>query len=221
MTPTKTMSRAAALAVAGGAAYALARWPRMSTWGATVQEAIEVLPGDEVITEPKYRTTHAVSIDAPPERVWAWLVQLGQGRGGMYSYDWLENLVGLRMHSAQRIIPELQELRVGDTIRMVPEGTQPDLSFVVARVEPPHLLVLGPAAPREESMESGYPYPVWTFVVRPEGERGSRLVVRFSSDFKPTPTGWLSNKYALEPVHFVMERKMLLTLKDRAEHVAA
>lgn len=220
MTHNRTTTRAAALTLAGGAAYLLSQWPRMTSWGAAPEEVYEELPGDEIVGEAKYRTTHAVTIDAPPERVWAWLVQMGQGRGGMYSYDWLENLVGLKMHSAQRIIPELQELHVGDTIRMVPEGTEPDLRFAVARVEPPHLLVLGPDAPREESIESGYPYPVWTFVVRPTGKRASRLVVRFQSDFKPTVRGWLGNKYALEPVHFLMERKMLLTIKDRAEHVA-
>lgn len=215
----KTMTRAAAVTLAGGAAYLLAQWPRMTNWGAEPEEVYEELPGDEIVGEAKYRTTHAVTIDAPPERVWAWLVQMGQGRGGMYSYDWLENVVGLHMHSARRIIPELQELHVGDLVRMVPEGTEPDLHFAVAQVEPPHLLVLGPDTRREEAIESGLPYPAWTFLVRPTGKNGGRLLVRFQSDFKPTPRGWITNKYALEPLHFLMERKMLLTLKERAEHV--
>jgi uncharacterized protein YndB with AHSA1/START domain len=221
MTRTKNMARAAALAVAGGATYAISQWPRMTSWGATYQETQESLPGDEIVGQARYRTTHAVTIDAPPDSVWPWLAQIGQGRGGMYSYDWLENLVGLRMHTLFRIHPELQRLKVGDVIRMVPEGTEPDLHFVVARIEPPHLLVLAGDTTREEAIESNLPYPAWTFLLRELPEGGTRLVVRFQSDFKPTPMGWLTNKYALEPVHFLMERKMMLTLKQRAESTAA
>ena len=215
------MARAAALAVVGGATYVISQWPRMTSWGATYQESTQVLPGDELVGEAKYRTTHAVTIDAPPERVWPWLVQIGQGRGGMYSYDWLENLAGLRMRSLYRIHPELQHLKEGDVIRMVPEGTEPDLHFVVKRIEPPHLLVLGSDIPRAETLETNLPYPAWTFMLRPLPEGGTRLVVRFQSDFKSTPLGWLMNKYTLEPVHFLMERKMMLTLKQRAERPLA
>lgn len=221
MTKHKRMARVAALAVAGGATYAISQWPRMTSWGATYQETKEELPGDELVGEAKYRTTHAVTIDAPPEQVWPWLAQIGQGRGGMYSYDWLENLVGLRMYSLYRIHPELQHLEVGDIIRLVPEGTEPDLHFVVVRIEPPHLLVLGPDTSREEAIESNLPYPAWTFRLRPLPGGRTRLVVRFQSDFKPTPLGWLMNKYSLEPVHFLMERKMMLTIKQRAEGAAA
>lgn len=211
---------AAAVTAAAGVAYGLSRWSRMSTWGATTTEAAEVLPGDEIVGEAKYRATHAVTVEAPAEQVWPWLVQLGQGRGGMYSYDWLENLVGLHMHSADRIVPELQELAVGDVVRLVPEGTDPDLGFVVARLEPPHLLVLGPSGTREVAVEAHLPYASWTFLLRPFDDRSCRLLVRFQSDFQPTPMGWLMNKYALEPVHLVMERKMLLGIKERAERAA-
>jgi hypothetical protein len=212
---------AAALALAGGATYVVSRWPRMTSWGATPEEAAGTMPGDEVVGTPKYRTTHAVTIEAPVSRVWPWLVQIGQGRGGMYSYDWLENLVGLDMHSADRVVAELQDLRVGDRVRMVPQGTEPDLSFIVLRLEPPRLLVLGPDGTRDEVLGSGMPYPCWTFQLRPAADGGTRLVVRFQSDFEPTPMGWTVNKYALGPVHFLMERKMLLGIKERAERAAA
>ena len=218
---TKTKKMAAAAAVVGGATYAISKWPRMTSWGATYQETEEELPGDEIVGKPRYRTTHAVTIDAPVEKVWPWLVQIGQGRGGLYSYDWLENLVGLNMHSADRIVPELQDLFVGDIIRMVPEGTYPDLRFVVRRLEPPHVLVLGVGESPEQAIESGMAYPCWAFVLRPVAEDRTRLLVRFQSDFKPTPKGWLMNKYGLEPVHFLMERKMLLGIKERAESAAA
>jgi hypothetical protein len=214
---TRRRTAAAALAVAGGTTYLISRLPRMTSWGATPDEVEAAMPGDEVVDAPKYRTTHAVTICAPVERVWPWLVQIGQGRGGMYSYDWVENLVGLDMHSADRIVPELQALGVGDVVRMVPEGTEPDLTFSVLRVEPPHLLVLGSAGGREEVVESGMPYPCWTFRLRPTEDGATRLVVRFQSDFEPSPIGLVMNKYALAPIHFLMERKMLLGIKERAE----
>ena len=203
------------------AAYAGARWPVMATWGATPEEVAGPMPGDEIVGEARYRTTHAVTVEAPAAQLWRWLVQIGQGRGGMYSYDWLENLLGLHMHSARTIDPALQHLEVGDTIRMVPEGTTPDLTFTVRQVDPPHLLVLGPGGSREETMAAGLPYPAWTFWLRPLEEARTRLVVRFQSDFTPTVPGWLMNKYALAPVHFWMERKMLLTLQQRAERPRA
>lgn len=165
----------------------------------------------------RYRTTHAITIDAPREVVWSWLIQLGQGRGGMYSYDWLENLLGLYMHSAQAIRPELQRLAVGDVVSMVPEGTQPSLQLVIARLDAPALLVLGPTASREDAFAANLPYPCWTFRLTRTARGGTRLLDRFQSDFRPSPLGWLMNKYALEPVHFLMERKMLLTLKERSE----
>jgi hypothetical protein len=217
----RTVTKAAGAAVlAAGAAAGLAQWPRMTTWGATPEEAGETLPGDETVGTARYRTTHAVTIDAPVERVWPWLVQIGQGRGGLYSYDWLENLAGLQIHSADRIVPELQGLAVGDRVRLAPEGAEPDLSFVVSRLEPPHLLVLGPAGTREEALAAGLPYPVWTFRLEPTEDGRTRLVVRFQSDFTPSAFGLVVNKYALEPVHFLMERKMMLGIKERAERAA-
>jgi hypothetical protein len=214
---TSRRKAAAALAVAGGATYALSRWPRMASWGATPEEVSATMPGDEVVGTPRYRTTHAVTVGAPVDRVWPWLAQLGQGRGGLYSYDWLENLLGLDIHSADRVVPELQALGVGDRVRMVPEGTEPELAFSVLRVEPPHLLVLGPDGKREEVLGTGMPYPCWTFRLTPAAGERTRLVVRFQSDFEPSPIGLVMNKYALAPIHFLMERKMLLGIKERAE----
>lgn len=184
--------------------------------GATFEESIETLPGDELVEVARYRTTRAISIDAAVEAVWPWLVQIGQGRGGLYSYDWLENLLGLDIHSADEIVPGLQRLAVGDRVRLVPEGTTPDLSFVVVRLEAPLLLVLGPGGPRQEALDEGLPYPVWTFLLRRQGT-GSRLVVRFQSDFRPSLAGYAANKWALGPIHLLMERRMLLGIKQRAE----
>lgn len=218
----KTSRALAGVTLAGvtlaGTAYVVSGRPQMSTWGATPAEVAATMPGDDIVGVARYRTTHAVTIQAPVDSVWPWLVQLGQGRGGLYSYDWVENLVGLQIHSADRVVPELQDLQVGDVVRMVPEGMQPELAYAVLRLEAPSLLVLGATTSREDAFAAGMPFPCWTFSLRPTQTGDTRLVVRFQSDFEPTLLGLLANKHALAPVHFVMERKMLLGIKERAEH---
>ena len=180
-----------------------------------------MMPGDEIVTHPRYRSTRALTIHASADRVWPWLVQMGQGRGGFYSYDWMENLVGLHIHSADAVVPELQHLAEGDTIRLVPDGTQPPLRFTVARASAPHVLVLGPSGGRAEALAKGLPYPCWTFqlVDLPDGA-GCRLVVRFQCDFTPTMRGRLAYRVLLAPVHYMMERKMMLGIRSRAESAA-
>lgn len=191
----------------------------MFNWGATRQEVDESLPGDEIVGHAKYRSTRAITVNAPVDRVWPWLAQLGQGRGGLYSYDWLENLLRLDIHSADHIMPDHQHLAVGDVVRLVPEGAEPPLQFVVSQVQPPHLLVLGPGGTRQDAFRARMPFPVWTFRLTSGAEGTTRLVVRFQSDFEPSAMSQVVNKYALAPVHFVMERKMLLGIKHRAEHI--
>ncbi|MGY1679964.1 hypothetical protein [Geodermatophilus sp. SYSU D01176] len=136
--------------------------------GATGEEAAATLPGDELVPEPAEDTTLAVTVHAPAGEVWAWLVQVGQDRGGMYSYDRLENLIGLRIHSTDEIREEWQHLAVGDRVVVVPEGYGPmpgGYAFTVARVEPPRTLVL-PRAPPEHRWNG-----VWSFPRRPHRGR--------------------------------------------------
>ena len=122
------MSRRTLYWLAGGAlaaeivAYLLWR-PRMLQWGATVKEASEPLPGDDRTPHPRMQSTRAITIDAPPERVWAWLMQMGIGRAGFYTHDWVERLIARARyvegrHSARRIHPEVAPLKVGDTVPM-------------------------------------------------------------------------------------------------------
>src|SRR3954470_14903503 len=87
------------------------------TWGATRDEVARPLPGDELLDPADIVATRAIRIDAPPPAIWPWLVQMGPGRAGAYTYDWIENLFGLNMHSADRILPEWQHLAVGDLLR--------------------------------------------------------------------------------------------------------
>jgi hypothetical protein len=159
--------RAAGAALAGGVVllgYVSLVRPKILRWGATDQEAAERLPGDEVVAQPRYQTTHAVTIHAPAGQVWPWLVQLGQGRGGLYSYDWLENLFGLGFRSADRILPELQQLQVGDQVWLAPRDSGMPLWYQVLDFQPPQALVLGPHGDRQEALAQGLPWPTWSFV---------------------------------------------------------
>jgi len=110
-----------ALAASGGViAYPLffRRW--CLTWGARPGEVSMKLPGDELLADAGLVSTRAVTIDAPPAAIWPWLVQMGSGRGGAYTYDWIENLLGLHMHSARQVLPQFQDLEVGDELPLGP-----------------------------------------------------------------------------------------------------
>ena len=214
---------AALTAAAVAAGYVLAVRPRMLHWGATAQETAAPLPGDELVRTPRMQSTRAVTINAPAASVWPWLVQLGAGRGGMYSYDLLETAAGLGMHSANRILPQHQQLDVGDVVPLV-FRKGPDAGIPVRRVEAGSVLGLGgtmdprtgqirpsggaPAGPR---VELG-----WTFVLQPVNGRGTRLLSRTRYDYSPLPVG-LILRPVLEPLQFIMERRMLLGIKSRAE----
>src|ERR671912_1847526 len=116
--------------------------PRINQWGATDQEHQATWPGDHLVAQPSFVWTNAVTVQAPAAGIWPWLVQLGQGRGGLYSYDWLENLADLDMHSTEEIVPELQDLEVGDLVRLAPERMGAEAGLRVAAMEPRRALVL-------------------------------------------------------------------------------
>ncbi|MBD3165328.1 SRPBCC family protein [bacterium] len=207
--------------IAGLAGYMIKLRPKMIRWHATDEEVNASRPGDEIVPDPAFRTTRAISIQAPPYRVWPWLVQLGQGRGGFYSYDWIENLFGYDIHSADEIIGEWQGLEVGDMIRMSP-GIGPQTR--VEAITPNHDLILKFLI--VEKMEGGpdggplisEEWPgTWSFHVRPQGASGSRLVVRTRYARHPSFVMGLFYRVVIEPLHFIMEQKMLRGIKERAE----
>lgn len=186
-------------------------------WGATAAEVTSALPGDDLVPHPKITSTRAITVDAAPEDVWAWVVQMGQGRGGFYSFDALENLIGCDIHSADRIVPQLQRLHAGDLILLAPAEAP---CFRVAMVEPPHVLVLAGADPKSRAV---LPVPaspddvanVWQWVLRPAtGGRGTRLVVRQRYSY---PRRQAALWHVVEAVSFVMERQMLRGIKACAE----
>ncbi len=197
--------------------------PRMLRWGATEEEARRSLPGDELVPQPKLLATHAVTIAAPVEQVWPWLAQIGQGRGGFYSYDWLENLMGLKIHSADRVLPQFQDLKVGDRLPLAPDIP----GFPVALLEPNRTLVLHADTRTPEGADLQIARPgeffniVWGFHLAPLGEAHSRLIDRWRADWSPSLQNTAFMRAFLEPGAFVMERKMLLGIQERVEAAKA
>lgn len=190
---------------------------RYNQWGATAEEVSAELPGDELVADPDLGYTRAVTIAAAPERVWPWLAQIGQGRGGLYSFDGLENLARCDIHSADRILPEHQELAAGDLIRLGPPGYP---CFRVHEVHAPLSLVLVGADPKAPHLPAATDSPTgiatWQWLLRPDaGDRSTRLLVRQRQSYPP---GQAVMWHLVEPVGFVMERKMLRGIRARAEH---
>jgi hypothetical protein len=193
--------RPPAWAAAGTAALAghlLLVRPWMRDWGATPEERVMPLPGDELTPEPAVQATRAIGIAAPPERVWPWLAQIGQDRGGFYSWAWAENLAGCRMRNADRIHPEWQHREVGETVYLHPATGLP-----VGRFDPPEVIAL-----------TGW----GAFVVRPGPGGGTRLIARNRQRRGP---GYLVYALLVELPHVVMERAMLRGIRARAERGAA
>lgn len=209
-----------AIALTGVAAGTVAyeRWmkPWHQCWGATAEERSAPLPGDDLVAEPATQATRGITIHANPEDVWPWLVQLGADRGGFYSYDWLEDVFGLEIHSADVVVDEWQELGVGDLVRADRAGTG---GWCVMDIRPKEALVLQVADPttgrplhRDEQLRWEF---VWSFVLRPDGPGRTRLLVRERTGFGSRVTQALMEPVGL--ISFVMTRKMLFGIRDRAE----
>jgi hypothetical protein len=196
------------LMAAGGIA-GLYNWmgrPVMYNWGATDEEVNAELPGDELVQPGAVRTTRGITVAAPPAAIWPWLAQIGEDRGGFYSYDWLERLVGTRIHNADTVHPEWQRLNVGDTVwlarRYGRNGSQ-----VVAAVEPESHLVLMSPADFERVQRGEKAIASWAFYLRPQNGT-TRLLAR--------GTGGVAGMAFFDIPHFVMERGMLRGLRKRA-----
>ena len=186
--------------------FPIRRW--MGRWGTTPSDLSRVMAGDGLIGDPTYSGTMAVIVNARPDDIWPWLVQMGYQRGGLYSYDWLDRLFGfLDRPSTARILPEFQHLAVGDEI---PLGRGP--GWPVASMEPPRALVL-------DMRNMGSIDWVWQFGLYTVDEKQTRLVSR-SRVHARTIWAWLLTS-AIEPAGFIMTRRMLLGLKQRAEALAA
>jgi hypothetical protein len=189
----------------GSLAYPLffRRW--CLTWGARPDEVSRKLPGDELLADAGIVSTRAITVDAPPAAIWPWLVQMGSGRGGVYTYDRIENLLGLNMHSAREILPQFQDLKAGDELPLGPGRP----AMQVAVCDPEHTLTF-------QFADGNW---VWIFALFAEdGE--TRLISRNRIAAAGAPPARLFNMLVMEPGSLIMERKMLLGIKQRAEDLA-
>jgi hypothetical protein len=193
------------------ATYIFLARPWHLRWGASTQERDASLPGDDLIVSPDLTATRAITVRASAGQVWPWIAQLGQGRGGFYSYDFLENLVGCDIHSADRIVPGWQDIKIGDQVNLAPE-----IGLSVAALEPGRSLVLRGGVPMGNTPP---PYDfTWAWVLREEPDGTSRLLVRERYAYTRPWARFLVEP--VEAVSFVMSQKMLRGIRDRAEQVA-
>ena len=191
------------------AAVVVAIRPLFIRWGTTAAERVAPLPGDDLTPDARYRVDHAITIHAPADSVWPWLAQLGQDRGGFYSYSWLERMIGDRVRNADRIHPEWQHVQPGDLVRAVQPGYLGgrfgDVGWRVVDVVPGRALIL----------------ENWgAFVVQPIDSQTSRLIVRTRGPGTPSLAGIVLGPFGVfvfEPAHFIMQRGMLRGVRDRAE----
>ena len=193
------------------ALYALWIRPGMLAWGATPEEATCTYPGDELVPDPDGGATMATILPAPPERVWPWLAQMGGGRGGWYSWDWLDNN---GEPSADRIVPEWQSLEVGQQLK------GPANWWTVAVVEPDRTLVLQssyglPPRPLPGPLPRAHLDGIWGFHLRPAPGGRTRLVIRTRSRGRPRPVTRPFGLLVGEPVHFMLQTRQFRNLRTR------
>ena len=198
----KTLLVTAGALIGGAALYRSFLRAPILTWGATRDEASRRLPGDELLEEADGTATRAITINAPPSAVWPWIAQMGPSpRGGAYTYDWIENLLGLNMHSVDHVLSEFQHPQVGDGFGYGPNK----MSFRL--VEPEHVLAA-------QSEDSNW---VWTFVIEQTQEGKTRLISR--NRFRLPKLKDKIGMIPMEPASLVMERRMLHGIKKRAENL--
>ena len=186
---------------------------RRLRWGTVGTEESDSLPGDEFVPEPKWSYTLGLAVDASPQNVWPWIAQVGQGRGGFYTYQTLENIAGCKITNTTEILPEHQHPAVGEDIYLHP--TAPPMRIEI--VDPPHALVLF-GSPADVGADESWGMSTWQFVVKPDPDGGSRLLTRGRSDYSPDWRSRLTfGRFPIEAITFVMSRKMMLEIKRLAE----
>ena len=205
--------------------YLLIVRPWHLRWGATGEDVRKRFPGDELVPHPTLESTRAVTIGAPTKEVWRWLVQLGQDRGGFYSYDRLENLAGADIHNLEQIVPQMQHLKVGDLFPWHPSsGASPPGDSLWSKIEPERAIVWRQGWPQD--VESLSPSEAqrrgtWAFVLEEVDEGTTRLLLRERSGHKPRMRDVVFHYLFMERQHFIMERRMLKGIKERAERAHA
>jgi hypothetical protein len=221
MRTSGTFIRSAALAAAVAnllVVFYLGIRPWYLRWGADDAEVQRVLPGDEAVPEPRANagSTRAITIHAPRARVWPWLAQIGQDRAGFYSYELLEDMVGCEMPSTDRIRPEFQRWQAGDKLWMYPPEKLAGIGHaLLVRYEPEHALAF---ATHQTGTSAGEPYDGnWSFVLEPIDAQATRFIVRGRAGGARSFWANTFDKLVFEPLHFLMERRMMEQIKGFAE----
>jgi hypothetical protein len=182
-------------------------------WGASDAEVAGPMPGDEVVPRAQFNATRSISIDAPPKDVWPWIAQLGYRRGGFYTYDQVDNA---GEPSADRVIEEYQDLKVGDEIPMWHESRGLAIAYVVDSFDVPNWMLWV-----HRPHEGERPDSTWSWRLDVLSAGGTRLVTRMKQDYRwETPRLALFNLVLMEFGDFAMERRMLRGIKVRAERLA-
>lgn len=209
----------ATLLIAAGLAYHVGLRHWCMRWGTTPAEVYATLPGDDLFPVYAEQATHAITIHASPQQIWPWLMQIGQDRGGFYSYTVFENMFGSDMPKVQRLVPDWKPRAVGETVwfatpkrfggqgRMIAAIVQPERSFVMVSANDWEELRAGRLA------HEGF----WSFTLEPVGDGQTRLIARLRGGTPPTLASRAVGRLFWEPAHFVMEQKMLRTIRDLSE----
>lgn len=190
-------------------------------WGTTPAEATATLPGDDLLEGDLTQVTHAITINAPPERIWPWLMQIGQDRSGFYSYTLLENMIGADMPEVHRVRSDWNARDLGETVWFAtPKRFKGQGRMVAAMVDPPRAFVMVmPDDWLKISHGAKGNQGSWGFVLKPIDADHTRLIARLRSGPPPSCGARIAGSAFWEPAHFVMERKMLLTIKRLSETV--
>jgi len=182
-------------------------------WGTVGTEATDSLPGDDLVPTPKWTYTLGIDIEAPAEKVWPWVAQIGQRRGGFYTYQTLENLAGCKITNTAAILPEHQQPAVGSEIYLHP--TAPPMRIEI--VDPPNTMVLF-GSPADVGSEETWGISTWQFVIQQGSTGTTRLLTRGRSDYTPDWKSRLAfGRFPIEVITFVMSRKMMLGIRQLAE----
>jgi hypothetical protein len=191
------------LIIVAAVVYVIFIQPWHVRWGTTNEEAERALPGDNIVSELDYQCTRAITIQAPAEKIWPWLLQIGQDRGGFYSYNWIENSIGLDIHNIYHIVPKLQHLEVGDTVMLGPSA-----GMTVVVLEPGQSIVY--QLPSDQLMQQ----ITWAFILYPLDSKTTRLIIRMRMDISVLSK---TSLLLFDPGHFIMERKMMYCIKECVE----
>ena len=189
-------------------------------WGLRKEELTRTFPGDEIIDQPKSQFTHAINIDAPVEAVWPWIAQIGQGRGGFYTYEALENMTGMEIRNADIILAEFQDPKVGDLIPFSPTDAYPLVMCETGRA-----MAIGfcidlntkKIINSNQKLSDNYSQISWLWIVEPIDSQHSRFYSRNRVDYSSSFKNKLLFGPLIEPIVFTMDRKMCLGIKKRAE----